>query len=213
VSRFSVSEFRYGKDASTQPKTREIASKHRKRGRTAGRPTAPSQIPACGIPAPGSSRLLASAGATASRQCRVRSAVPLRDPGTLDAEEVKRSLEARPRVTRTATTPVEPSKQNPPRLVKEPILARRIADHPIAVPVSLILDTKGPEQSARLLVAGALNPGSEVCDRCPEFLRGRSPLDKDATATARLPPKLKAQELEPTAARKIKGVGIRTGSG
>jgi hypothetical protein len=29
------------------------------RGRTAGYPTAPSQIPACGITAPGSSKLLA----------------------------------------------------------------------------------------------------------------------------------------------------------
>ncbi len=50
-----------------------------KRGRTAGYPTAPSQIPACGITAPGSSELLASAW---SATVAARFAIPCSEVGT-----------------------------------------------------------------------------------------------------------------------------------
>jgi hypothetical protein len=46
-------------------KTQWLSTGALNRGRTAGYPTAPSQIPACGISAPGSSVLLASARAEA----------------------------------------------------------------------------------------------------------------------------------------------------
>ena len=45
--------------ASSRKHIKDLRPLRDNRGRTAGYPTAPSQIPACGITAPGSSKLLA----------------------------------------------------------------------------------------------------------------------------------------------------------
>lgn len=98
------------------------------RGRTASYPAAPSQIPACGFPAQGSSVLFAS--------YKSSSAPISYDPWSRYTELFEQFSETAPVVTLTLTTPVQPFEDDVTRMVVEGTQHVDITGYAIIVVVS-----------------------------------------------------------------------------
>ena len=128
---------------------------HLSRGRNTGYPVPPSQIPAGGFPAPGSSDQLALASSHPRSQPETETDQPLTDTqfGLLRHTCVRffhnarfRHLESRqqpfhrwPCQTRSLTTPVQPFIDCPARFLIEQLHSAIIADDPIVIPCALEL--------------------------------------------------------------------------
>ena len=116
-----------------------------------GRPvarTAPAQIPACRIQAPGSSEILVSAsGVTKEKERPLKSRTgPNGDPWAWHVELIEQIVKALPRETAALTPAIEPLPQSTHGLVEELLQPAAVARNPIVVVVATELERQHGEQ-------------------------------------------------------------------
>ena len=89
------------------------------RGRTASYPTAPSQTPACGITAPGSSELFAWVPALSKGPAQLFWQFLFRDSWLLYPKVFQKFVKSCPCITLALASPIQALKQSPHRLIVE----------------------------------------------------------------------------------------------
>ena len=139
------------------------------RGRDAEAP--PAQIPACGLPAPGSSVTLASALTNSGKH---HLPMPtLRDPGLLQRKSLHQGVELLPIHPALLTPPPQPLLQQPSGLIEECAQAPGVADHPVVIIVPTKPGVQRLDQLTNRRVTLSLEPLGQPSQRCPKPLARR----------------------------------------
>jgi hypothetical protein len=107
----------------------------RHRSRSASYPTAPAQIPACGIIAPGSSEILASRSSLSHRRCCARP-WPLHDPRSFDLELLQEFIEAFPVVALPLAALIELSPQHPHSVAEELVQSDGVSMNAVVIVIA-----------------------------------------------------------------------------
>jgi hypothetical protein len=183
------------------------------RGRDAGYPAPPAQIPAGGFSRTGLFR------STRSRMCR--RAFPgeqepqdsltktelllarhllthlFHDPRARYLEAFHQAVHSPPRQTPSLTSPVQPFVERPARFLMGELHAAVVADQPIVVPRPLQLGPECFHHPAQPIVTVFSDPVSYALRSGSPFLGGRASFDSRFALPVGFPVKLKSQKVEP----------------
>src|SRR5262245_14962808 len=168
-------------------------------GRYTGYPVTPAHLPACSLPAPGSTEILASAIWLIRKLKSSLAVVDFRDTRSFNPMAVHHRPEAPAGVAFLLTSPVYPFLEKTHRLAKVFVQTLEIPNHAIVGVIAPKFRIERLQNAAYADAATLAAPGGEVSKALLKLLVGSAKLDDPFAFVTVSPAKLKAEEIKAVA--------------